>query len=410
MKKKLLVLGVVLALVVLSVGCASVSDSAKISSNPRTFTVSYMDLNSEVNLTGTVSYIDEENVYPKISGIVKNIFVSEGSLVKANDKILEIDSTQANLSYQNANASYQNAKISYELTLRSKADLENSVKQAENNLKSAEASYDVAKANYDSVFGSDKSTDQQRKQAKQQLVQAEVTLNNARILLDNAKRQLDNFTLKLEQVKIQLDQAEASFDVAKKSLNDYIIRSPIDGVVLTLNVSLNAPIQVGVPVAVVGNPRGFLITAYADEIDMPKLKVGQNVTVTFDALPGTALKGRVSFIGLKKVNIQGGSAYVVKIQVDESNPTVKSGMSANALIVTSSKKHVLAVPVSSIVTLADGRAFVDKVINGKVQRIEVKTGISSNAYVEIVSGLSAGDTVLLIPNTGSTTSNSPFGG
>jgi multidrug efflux pump subunit AcrA (membrane-fusion protein) len=68
------------------------------------------------------------------------------------------------------------------------------------------------------------------------------------------------------------------------------------------------------------------------------------------------------------------------------------------------------VPISSVVTLADGRTFVDKVVNGKVQRVEVKTGISSNAYVEIVSGLSEGDTILLIPNANSTTSNSPFGG
>ncbi|HEM56045.1 MAG TPA: efflux RND transporter periplasmic adaptor subunit [Thermodesulfobium narugense] len=408
MKNKLLTSLIIFALIFLSVGCARVSTSPNLTSS--TYTVSYMNLNSEVNLTGTIFYIDEENVYPKVSGIVKNVFVSEGSLVRRGEKILEIDSTQANLSYQNANANYQNAKVSYELTLKSKADLENSVKQAENNLKVAQASYDVAKANYDSVMGSDKATDMQKKQAEQQLIQAETTLNNAKIQVDNAKRQLDNFNLKLEQVKIQLDQAKASLDVAAKSLNDYVIRSPIDGIVLTMNASVNAPVQVGMPVAIVGNPRGFLITAYADEIDMPKLRVGETATITFDAVPQITLKGQVSFVGLKKMNIQGGSAYVVKVQVDESNPNIKSGMSANILIITSSKKHVLAVPISSVVTLADGRTFVDKVVNGKVQRVEVKTGISSNAYVEIVSGLSEGDTILLIPNTNSTTSNSPFGG
>lgn len=407
MKKRILVFGIALLLALSTFGCRSVS--TKIQQNTSTYTVSYMDLNSEVNLTGTVSYIDEENVYSKVAGIVKNVFVKEGSLVRKGDQIVEIDSTQANLSYQSAKATYENAKISYELTLKSKADLENAVKQAQNNLDVAQASYDVAKANYDLVMGNSLSTDAQKKQAEQQLTQAEASLSNAQIQLENAKRQLDNFNLKLEQAKIQLDQAKVAFDAASKTLNDYIVRSPIDGAVLMVNVSENAPVQMGVPVAVVGNPRGFLITAYADEIDMPKLKVGQEASITFDALPGTTLKGKVSSIGFKKVNIQGGSAYVVKVEVNESNSLVKSGMSSNILIVTSSKKHVLAVPISSIVTLADGRTFVDKVVKGSIERTEVKTGISSNAYVEIVSGLSEGDTILLIPATNSTT-NTPFGG
>jgi HlyD family secretion protein len=409
MKKKLLVFAFVVALTLSTFGCKAVS--TKTQQNASTYTVSYMDLNSEVNLTGTISYIEEENVYPKVSGIVKDVFVSEGSLVKSGDKILEIDSTQANLSYQNANASYQNAKISYELTLKSKSDLENAVKQAENNLNAALASYDVAKANYDSVMGNDKATDLQKKQAEQQLAQAEATLNNARIALDNAKRQLDNFTLKLEQAQVQLNQAKASLDTATKALNDYIVRSPIDGVVLSLSASKNAPVQMGMPVAVVGNPKGFLVTAYADEIDMPKLKAGQSATITFDAVKNVSLQGKVSFVGLKKISIPGGgSAYTVKVEIPESNPSIKSGMSCNIQIIASSKKHVLAVPVSSVVTLADGKTYVDKVVNGKVERVEIKTGISSNIYIEVVDGLNEGDTVLLIPQTTTTPNNSPFGG
>jgi HlyD family secretion protein/macrolide-specific efflux system membrane fusion protein len=85
-------------------------------------------------------------------------------------------------------------------------------------------------------------------------------------------------------------------------------------------------------------------------------------------------------------------------------------MSCNIQIIASSKKHVLAVPVSSVVTLADGKTYVDKVVNGRVERVEIKTGISSNIYIEVVDGLNEGDTVLLIPQTTTTPNNSPFGG
>jgi multidrug efflux pump subunit AcrA (membrane-fusion protein) len=144
---------------------------------------------------------------------------------------------------------------------------------------------------------------------------------------------------------------------------------------------------------------------------MPKLKAGQSATITFDAVKNVSLQGKVSFVGLKKISIPGGgSAYTVKVEIPESNPSIKSGMSCNIQIIASSKKHVLAVPVSSVVTLADGKTYVDKVVNGKVERVEIKTGISSNIYIEVVDGLNEGDTVLLIPQTTTTPNNSPFGG
>jgi len=109
------------------------------------------------------------------------------------------------------------------------------------------------------------------------------------------------------------------------------------------------------------------------------------------------------------VNIQGGSAYPVKVEIDRDDSRVRSSMSADITIITGSKKHVLAVPISSITTLADGKTFVDKVIGNSVERTEVKIGIYGAAYAEVLSGLKEGDTILLVPQQ-SSSSISPFGG
>lgn len=389
-----------------SFGCAR-NDLVKIQTGNSIYTVSYLDLDSEVNLSGSVSFDSETYVYPEVSGIIKKIYVEEGSLVKAGDKILEIDSTQATLSYDSANTSYESAKISYELTLKSKKDLENSVIQAENNLKSANAALEVAKENYNQVKENPNATELQKKQAEQQLTQAETSVLNTKIALENAKRQLDNFSLKLKQTQIQLDLALKQLNQAKNNLNDYVVKSPITGVVLSLNAKENSLIQVGMPIALIGNPRALIVTSYADEIDVPKLKVGQSVNVTFDTINNLTLTGRISFIGFTKVNIQGGSAYVVKVKIDKDNPQIRSGMSANVSIIVASKTHVLAIPISSITTLSDGRTFVDKVVNNKIKRVEVKIGLYGNTYAEVLSGLNEGDKILLVPeqNTYNTTFN-----
>lgn len=408
--KKIVVLTLVALLLVGVYGCSG-GPSSTLQSGSNTYTVSYMDLNAEVNLTGSISYIDEVNIYPKATGIVTKVYVSEGSLVKKSQKILEINSTQANTVYQNALAAYQNAQITYDLTLKSKSDLQNSVEQAKNNLEVAQASYDFAKANYDSITSNAQATDVQIKQATQQLKQAEAGLSNANIAVESAQRQLDNFSLKLEQAQINLNSAKTALDNAANTLKDYIVTSPIDGVVLNLSATENAPVQIGMPVGTVGNPKGFVVSAYVDEIDVPKLRVGESATITFDAVPDVTLNGKISFISLTKVTIPGGSAYKIKVTINSSNEKIKSGMSANVLIVTNSKSHVLAVPISSLTTLADGKTYVDKVVDENVERVEVETGIFGSAYVEVVSGLKEGDTILLVPQTSSNSSSvNPFGG
>ena len=408
--KKIIVLSLTLILLFSVYGCSG-RPSTALQSGSDTYTVGYMDLNAEVNLTGSISYIDEVNIYPKVSGIVSKVYVSEGTLVRKSQKILEINSTQAKAAYQNALSAYENAKIAYDLTFKSKSDLEGSVEQAKNNLEVAQASYDVAKLNYDTVIANAQATDLQVKQATQQLKQAEASLSNANIALDSAQRQLDNFSLKLEQAEINLNSAKNALDNASNALKDYVVTSPIDGVVLSLSATENAPVQMGMSVGVVGNPKGFIVSAYVDEIDVPKLSVGESATITFDAVKDVTLEGKITFISLTKVTIPGGSAYKIKITVNSSNDKIKSGMSANVLIVTNSKPHVLAVPISSLTTLADGKTYVDKVVEGKVERVEVETGIFGSAYVEVVSGLKEGDTILLVPQTSSTSSPAnPFGG
>ncbi|MGB9695537.1 MAG: efflux RND transporter periplasmic adaptor subunit [Caldisericaceae bacterium] len=408
--KKTLLTGVLLLIGIslIFTGCAAQGQGGNAL---QTYSATKMDLSSEVNLNGTVNFDPEVSVYSRTSGTVLNVYVSQGTKVSKGDKLLDLDATQAQANYQNANLAYKSAQLSYQLVLNAEKDLESNLTQAQFNLSSAEASYDFAKANYDSVSSNDKSTDLQIKQALQQLKQAEASLNSAKSSVDSAKRQIDNNKLKIEQSKIQVDQSNLSVNNALKSLNDFTIKAPINGEVLELPVAVGQTVSPNMPVAIIGNSSKYNIVAYADEIDVTKLEKEQKASVTFDELPNLKLDGIISSIGLKEITLQGASAFEVDVSTSATNSAIRSGFSANITVITNSKNNVLVVPISSIVTLANGKTYVDKVSDkGSVERVEVVTGIAGNVYVEIVSGLSEGDKVLIIPQSNQNNAFSQMGG
>jgi HlyD family secretion protein len=148
-----------------------------------------------------------------------------------------------------------------------------------------------------------------------------------------------------------------------------------------------------------------------DELDISKIQVGQAANVTIDALEETEtnpLKGVVTKIAVEGTSSDGVSTYPVTIQLDK-NDSLKGSMNANAEIVVSEKTDVLYVPVDAVqkkngvsyvlvVTGVDGKPGV----SGNTEKREVTTGISTEDYIEIVSGLSEGEQVIV---TSTTTTN-----
>ena len=139
------------------------------------------------------------------------------------------------------------------------------------------------------------------------------------------------------------------------------------------------------------------------------------MTVTFDAFPGKSFSGKIISIDTIGSVSSGVTVYPAFIKLDTEVPEIFSNMTANADIITQIKDNVLLVPISSIQT-RNGRATIRVLKNGRVQNIEVETGISSNSQTEIVSGLKEGDmiisgnTVLSTPLETSNQTRSPFSG
>jgi len=317
-----------------------------------------------------------------------NIKLAELNLDKLNnyESPSEDDIERARYQAEQAKVALQ---ISIENYSQAKISRDNQIKQAENQVRFTESQLTVSNENLNIAKNSASASSDSIEVRKAQLTQAEASLKIAKLNLENAE-------IQISIDELQMQQAYNTMQIALNNLNDYTITSPISGTILSLYIQEGGTASMGT-IAVIGNTENFIAEAFSDEIDVVNIKKGQDALLTFDALPHKEVKGTVEYIGNSTTAISGIQAYKIKIKVDDSSIVLKDGLSVNVDITTQMKNNVLAVPIESAF-YHDGKYYVDVVqSDNTIQRKEVETGISSDDYTEIISGLSEGDTILRVP-------------
>lgn len=229
----------------------------------------------------------------------------------------------------------------------------------------------------------------------------------------------------LRSLQESLTQARAALDQAEELLGKTRIRSPIDGVVIQIDVKEGETVIAGttnIPgstMMVIADPSETLTEVQVDEADIAQVHVGQRADIFAAAHPDTPLAGTVQSIAsvARQILGQASLSFLVKILLDEQDALViRPGMSVRADIYTQSSAETLAVPVQAVLfdedleEDADGdadeekpamdkteQAYVLVMEDGKAVRKDVKTGISSDSDQEILGGLDAGETVISGP-------------
>ena len=135
------------------------------------------------------------------------------------------------------------------------------------------------------------------------------------------------------------------------------------------------------------------------EVDINRVKVGQSVTLTFDAINAAEYQGRVSEVARIGANSSGAVNFKVTIEVLNADAQVMPGMTAAVNIIVSDLKDVLTIP-NRAVRLVDGKRVVYILKNGAPVKVEIEIGSSSDTLSEVISGdLKPGDVLILNPST-----------
>ena len=229
---------------------------------------------------------------------------------------------------------------------------------------------------------------------------SEATVRSRELNLEQAKRDYNNLIAPLTEAektsaRSKLTSSSVSLEKAQNELKNATILSPIDGEVARLNYKTgDIIIDSGNvdPVAVIINNDTLFIEVDIEEADINKIKIGQTVYATFDALDSLMLDGEVSFISLtSKTNNNGIVTYLVRIVIiDKEDNQIREGMTVFVDFVTAEAKNVLTVPVSAVKNVNDSPS----VLNSDKQWIPVTTGFTDGKNVEIIKGLSAGDKIV----------------
>ena len=207
----------------------------------------------------------------------------------------------------------------------------------------------------------------------------------------------DSLSNMVRSNELSLRDARLSLDSAYNQLEDYTITSPINGTVIEKNFKAGDTIDAtsaNKALAVIFDMSSLEFAMNIDELDIASISVGQEVSITADALPKKTFTGYVSKININGTSVNGVTSYPVTIVIEKPDELMP-GMNVTASIICEKRENVLTVPVNAV-SRGNTVQLVDKSsseVEGAYTSVEVELGVNDDDYIEIISGLNEGDVV-----------------
>lgn len=231
-----------------------------------------------------------------------------------------------------------------------------------------------------------------------------VTAKDSVYVMPSVTGELQNVAVKVGD-RVEKDQVLAEVDASRdgQTYRPSLIKAPIAGIVTSFTGVEGSLVAPASPVAVIENLDNLEITISVIERYSTLIKEGNKVIVTFDAIPGETFTATVT--SLSPTIESRTRTRTVKARLDVPEPRVISGMYANLNVIISTRDNVLVVPYSALSTSNDVTSCY-VVRDGKAVRTTVTTGIREADKVEILTGLKAGD-ILVVRGQGLLSDGTP---
>lgn len=345
-----------------------------------------------LNVSSKVSAQNEVKVIPKVSGTVKSVYVKVGDAVKAGDVLFAIDDITQQLQAQQAAAQLASAQAGYEMNVGSA--LENQILQLESSVDSYEIQYkdllkDLENANvlYPAGAMSKQGLDTIQSNVDKVKLQLDATRKN----LDLAKGKTANSTRKTAQASVE--QARVSVVSAETQLGHTKVKAEIDGIVSAVNVTVGTMASAQSPAVTLVDLGGLKAAFSLSDDHINKIAAGSAAYVTVGAARKTPYTGTV--VSMAPTADSTTQLYPVEVKLDAEDGRLKPGMFASVKLVVDRKDNSLAVPVNAVIEKGEEKFVYTLTEDGKAKKHVVTTGISNENVIELLTGVKAGDTVII---------------
>lgn len=350
------------------------------------------ELKSTVPTNGKVEPQPQFNyeAHAPFPGIVKNIYVHEGQKVIKGQLLLSMDDTGARARLATALAALRNAQDSYTTLLHGGTQQQRISLQGE-----------ITKARLDRNQAQQNLAAFQKLQAIGAASPSEVASAKQRLNMDDAslsvleQRQSEPYdTADLNRAKAALADAQAGYAAAQQAVNQANVRAPFSGTVYLIPVSQTEYVQQGDLLLEMANLTKMQVTAYFDEPEIGKLRVGQPVTIVWDARPGKTWHGQIVRVPSTVIAYTTRNVGEALVRIDDAHDDLLPNTNVRVTALVANIPDALNVPREALHS-EGGQPYVYVVSDGYLHRTPVIVGNLNLTQVQILGGLKQGQTVAL---------------
>ena len=324
-------------------------------------------ITESVYASGIVKSRNQYQVFSAVNGLVKQVFVTEGDLVRKGDPILRLSDNTARLNTENARLAEEYAASNADKLNQSKIDI------------------DLAKARLDnesSLLQKQRSLWQQGIGSQNELDQRELAHTNAVDAYNAAKLR---YTDLQKQLNFQLRQSQKNLQLSTTVAGDFTVKSEVNGRVYDVVKEVGEMVNIQTPVAIIGDAAGFMLELQVDEYDITRVKLGQKLLLRMDSYKGQVFEAKVDKID-PIMNAQSKS-FTVEASFINPAPTLYPNLTVEANIIIQVKDRALTIPRNYLLDS-------NYVLLATKEKRKVITGLKDYQKVEIVSCLTANDIIL----------------
>lgn len=349
----------------------------------------YQELSKTVSTNGTVEPEKVDSFFSPISTTVKAVYVEEGDHVAAGKLLMQLDDTEALAKVAGAESALEQAQVGLNSILHNGTQAERQTAQAQvasYRLEQTQAQNDVNAL--EKLVSTGAASPSEVAAAKQRLAAAKGALHAAEQNMNNRYAPGD-----VAQARAALADAQASLNAARQTLAQTQIRARIAGTVYDVEEKATDFAEAGHLLLQMADLKQERVRAYFDEPEIGALAVGQPVIITWDAKPGLEWHGHVERTPITVVRQTTRTVGIALIHIDNAaNSGLLPDTNVTVSVTTAMVPHALTVPREAVYP-ESGHPVVYKIVDGKLVRTPVTTGMFNVNQEQIVSGLSAGDWV-----------------
>ncbi|MEM1059971.1 MAG: efflux RND transporter periplasmic adaptor subunit [Verrucomicrobiota bacterium] len=307
------------------------------------------DIRQTIESAGDISPINQVEIKPEVSARIKKIHIQPGQPVERGQLLVELDDNEL-----------LTDKAAAETEIEGKAILK---EKAQRNFARAKLLY-------------------QRK-----LI---------------SREEFENIRSDSESAANAYEVALRQLETIKEQLNKTLVPAPMNGIVLDLPVSEGqvvtsaASVNSGTTLMNIADLSKMYIASHLNQVDVTKLKLGQDAKISINSIRDLEMDGRVRFIAPVASIIRNIKGFTVEVEIVDLDPRVRPGMTADLIFQVDSRDGALTLPLTAIFTENDRKVvFVTGEGSPEPREMPVEVGITNYNFAEITKGLKEGQQVLL---------------